>query len=72
MKVTALIPDDLVNEVKSLSHAKTTTEALVIVMKEWLSAKRLRDLNQRVRETPLLFNTDFSAEKVRELNRHTT
>lgn len=69
MKVTALIPDDLVNEVKELSHAKTTTEAIVIVMKEWLSSKRLRALNEKMREVPLQFRADFSAAQVRDLNR---
>lgn len=68
MKVTALISDDLLNEVKSLSHAKTTTDALVIVMKEWLASKKLRELNRKIRETPFQFADDFSAEKVRELN----
>ncbi len=72
MKVTALIPDDLVQEVKSLSHAKTTTEALVIVMTEWLSSKRLRTLNEKVQKSPLQFRDDFSADKVRALNRQTT
>jgi len=72
MKVTALIPDELVHEVKSLSHAKTTTEALVIVMTEWLASKRLRALNQKVQQSPLQFRDNFSADAVRELNRQST
>jgi len=31
--------------------------------------KRLKELNALVKETPLEFNTDFSAEKIREINR---
>ena len=69
MKVTALIPDALVHEVKTLTHAKTITESLIIAMQEWVSLQKLRALNQKVKKSPLHFQDHFSADKVRELNR---
>src|SRR3989338_5444193 len=68
MKVTALIPDGLMHEVKALTHAKTLTESLLIAMQEWVSLQKLRALNQKVKKSPLQFHDDFSANKVRELN----
>jgi hypothetical protein len=71
MKVTALIPDDLVTEVKDLSHGKNITESLVIALQEWSSIQKLKSLNERVRRRPLAFRKGFSAQKIRALNRHT-
>ena len=36
MKVTALIPDELVQETKTLSNAKNITEALIIALNLYL------------------------------------
>lgn len=69
MKVTALIPDALVREVKALTHAKTITESLIVAMQEFVSFHKLRALNQKVKRSPLRFQEGFSAEKIRELNR---
>lgn len=69
MKVTALIPDDLLQEVKTLSQGKNITEALIIVMREWVSAKRLRGLNEQLQKKPLKFAKLYTAAKVREVNR---
>lgn len=69
MKVTALIPDELVQDVKALSHGKNITEALVIALCEWRAAKQLQAMNRRVQSRPLQFRKDFSAEKIRKLNR---
>jgi len=69
MKVTAIISDNLIAEVRKYTKGKNLTEALTIALKEWVSMKRLKELNTLVKETPLEFNTDFSAEKIREINR---
>ena len=69
MKVTALIPDELLNDVKTLSKGKNITEAMIIAMREWVSSKRLRQLNEKVRQTPLEFSDGFSAKKARTVNR---
>jgi hypothetical protein len=69
MKVTALIPDNLIAEIKTLTQGKNTTEAIIMAMRERVSAKRLRQLNEGVRKTPLEFDESFSATKVRSVNR---
>jgi len=44
MKVTALIPDDLVNEVKDLTHGKNITESLIFALSEWIRIQKLKKL----------------------------
>lgn len=69
MKVTALIPDELIRDVRALSHGKSITEALVIALNEWRATKHLQEINRRVQLQPFLFRKGFSAESVRKLNR---
>ena len=69
MKVTAIIPDELIKEVKKLTKGKNITESVTIALKEWLAFKKIKELNQVVREEPLEFDVDFSAERARETNR---
>jgi len=69
MKVTAIISDNLISEIKRYAKGKNLTESLTIVLKEWLASKRIKELNGIVRESPLEFNKSFSAEKIREINR---
>ena len=69
MKVTALIPDELVNEVKHYSSGKNITDSLIIALQEWVSLKKIIELNQKISNNPLEFRKNFSAEEVRELNR---
>jgi len=69
MKVTAIISDNIISEVRKYSKGKNLTESLTFALKEWLAAKRIKELNNIVRETPLEFNKGFSAEKAREINR---
>jgi hypothetical protein len=69
MKVTALIPDELVNDVKHFAGGKNLTESLVTALEEWLSLKKVHALNDEISKKPLQFSKDFSAAKVREVNR---
>lgn len=69
MKVTALIPDDLVKEVKELASGKNLTESLIIALREWLSIQKIRGLRKKVKKNPLHFSHGFSAESIRSLNR---
>jgi len=69
MKVTAIISDKLISEVKKYAKGKNLTESLTIALKEWLAAKRIKELNSMVRESPVEFNENFTAEKIREINR---
>lgn len=67
MKVTAIISDELINEVKRYSNSSTTTEAITIALKDWLDIHHIKELNARISKKP--FNFDYSAGEIRELNR---
>ena len=61
--------DNLISEVKKYAKGKNLTESLTIALKEWLAVKRIKELNNMVKESPLEFNESFSAETIREINR---
>lgn len=69
MKVTALIPDQLIDEAKLLSGGKNTTEAIIIALNEWIALKKVKLLTQNIRKAPFQFKTGFSASKTRSINR---
>jgi len=69
MKVTALLPDDLVFEVKQYAGGKNLTESLIMALKEWVSLRKIKELNKQVRKRPLQFVDNFSFETLRALNR---
>ena len=69
MKVTALIPDDLVSEVRELTAGKNITESLIIALKEWIALQKIRQTCDRVKARPLTFRDNFNADQVRALNR---
>lgn len=69
MKVTAIIPDEIIHNVRSLSQGKNITESLVIALEEWISMKKILSLNKALEQSPLFFSRDFSAQKIRTLNR---
>ena len=69
MKVTALIPDDLVKDVRELAKGKNITDSLLIALKEWSSAQKLKNLTLKVKRRPLKFRRSFSADHIRSLNR---
>jgi hypothetical protein len=69
MKVTALIPDDLIEDVKQYSGGRNITESLITALEEWLSLKKIQQLNEDIVKKPLEFSRDFSASEIRETNR---
>ncbi|MFC2159249.1 DUF2191 domain-containing protein [Actinomycetota bacterium] len=69
MKVTAIISDELIKEVKKLTKGKNVTESITIALKEWLALKKVKELNQIISKEPLEFDVDFSAERAREISR---
>ncbi len=69
MKVTALIPDNLIEEVKEYAKGKNTTESLIKALSEWLKMQKIKKLNDRVLKTPLKFRKNFSPQKTRIINR---
>lgn len=69
MKVTVLIPDSLISDVKTLSSGKNITESLIIALEEWTAIQKLKSLNSAVKHSPLSFREGFTANKVRKVNR---
>jgi hypothetical protein len=69
MKVTALIPDSLISEVKSLSHGKNITESLIKALNEWVALQKIKSLNTKIKNKPLKFVDGFDGLSLRELNR---
>ncbi|TAL33269.1 MAG: DUF2191 domain-containing protein [Spirochaetes bacterium] len=69
MKVTAILPDEIVSDVKKLAHGKNITDSLLIALEEWIAIKRIIALNNEISESPLRFRDGFSARDVRTANR---
>ena len=69
MKVTALIPDPLIAEVKRLSKGKNITDSLIIVLQEWIAQHKLKRISLRIKKSPIKFISGYSAENIRSLNR---
>ncbi len=69
MKVTALIQDDLIKDVRKLTDGKNLTESLTIALREWVAQQKIKRLNTKIAKTPLSFHSNFSAEKIRSINR---
>jgi metal-responsive CopG/Arc/MetJ family transcriptional regulator len=44
MKTSVIIPDDILEEVKRLSKAKTRTEAIILSLKEYIKRKRIEEI----------------------------
>ncbi len=70
MKVTAILPDELIFDVKELTGGKTITESIEKALIEWIKLAKLKKMNQTLEHgSPLSFVDGFSAEKVRKINR---
>lgn len=69
MKVTALIPDELIEKVRAKSGGKNITESLIIALNEYLNEKKVEHLIDQVNEKPLALNEDYTAYGIRKINR---
>ena len=72
MKITVILPDDLINKVKHYSKDKNITESLIIALMDWIALQKIKELNQTIKKYPLKFKKDFSADKIRLINRQKT
>jgi hypothetical protein len=66
MKVTAIIADDLVNNVKACTRSSTVTEAITIALKDWLDIYNIKELNKKISQNPININ---SGQQIRRINR---
>jgi hypothetical protein len=69
MKVTALIPDDLISYVRKFAAARNLTDSLIKALQEWHSFQKIKALNRRIEKEPLEFVAGISAEAIRAQNR---
>jgi len=69
MKVTALIPDELIEKVKAKSGGKNITESLIIALKEYLNEQKVENLIDKVNNEPLILNESYTAYGIRKINR---
>ncbi len=68
MKVTAIIPDEIIRDVKKFTEGKNITDSLIKALNDWLYNKRIESLNERLAKNPVKFKEGFSAESIRKLN----
>lgn len=68
MKVTAIIPDDIIKDVKNFTDGKNITDSLIKALNDWLYAKRIEKLNKELSKNPIRFKEGFTAEGIRKLN----
>jgi hypothetical protein len=67
VKVTAIIPDELVRETQSLSNARNITEAMIIALKNYIALQKVKAMGEAISNSPLKFK--HSAKEIRETNR---
>ena len=67
MKVTAIIPDELINEAKVLSHAKNITDTMIVALNSYVALEKLKTMGKEINKNPLQFK--YSAQEIRDLNR---
>ncbi len=70
MIVTAAIPDKLVDDVKHYTGRDNIDESLILALEEWLSLRKIKELNKKIEAQPFQFTPGYSAEVVRSLNRN--
>ena len=66
MKVTAIIADELVNNVKTYSRSSTVTEAITIALKDWLDIYNIKELNKKISKKPIHID---NWQQIRKMNR---
>ena len=66
MKVTAIISDDLINNVKAYTRSSTVTEAITIALKDWLDIYNIKELNDKISRSPIDIK---NGQKIRDVNR---
>ena len=69
MKVTAIIPDEIILDVQKFTEGKNITDSLIKALNDWLYSKRIEFLNEEVAENPVKFKEGFTAEGIRKLNK---
>lgn len=69
IKVTALLPGNLIHDLQAITQMETLTESLKMAVEHYVRSQKLLQLTENIKKKPLQFRKGFSAEKIRELNR---
>jgi hypothetical protein len=69
MKITALVPEELIEDVKRYSGGKNITESLIIALTDYINRQRIKKSIQKIKKNPLEFVNEFTAEQVRKHSR---
>lgn len=69
MKVTAIIPDNIIRDVQKFTQGKNITDSLIKALNDWLYTRRMDSLNAELSDNPVQFQEGFSAESIRNLNK---
>jgi hypothetical protein len=65
MKVTAMIPDEIIRDVQEYTDGKNITDSLIKALSDWLYIKRIQKLNREVHNEPVQFLDGFNIETLR-------
>lgn len=68
MKVTAILPDEMIKDVQKYTGGKNITDSLTRALEDWLYTRRLISLKEELDLEPLQFRKDYSADSVRKLS----
>ena len=68
MKVTAIIPDDIIRDVQDFTDGKNITDSIIKALNDWLYAKRLEKLNRELSKKPVKFDDGFTADSIRKMS----
>jgi hypothetical protein len=66
MKITAIVPDEMIREAMRYAEADTVTETLKIALTAYIANQKLKELGSYVMEEPLQFK--YSAKTLRDKN----
>jgi hypothetical protein len=66
MKITAIVPDEMIREAMRYAKADTVTDTLKIALTAFIANKKLKELGSYVMEEPLQFK--YSAKTLRDKN----
>jgi hypothetical protein len=66
MKVTAIIDDHLIDDIKEYTQSDTTTEAITIVLKDWIDTYNIKQLNKKISQDPIHIS---NGQQIRDANR---
>lgn len=66
MKVTALLPDEMIREAMELSDTSTVTDALKVALTHYISIEKIKRASISIAAEPLSFY--YTAEELRSKN----